>query len=62
LDGKIKSFELYEPFKQLYEEGRKLWQEANVSTCELSDDPWFVLYKLAKPFFFTAFQVELATM
>jgi len=28
----------------------------------LSADPWFVLYKLAKPFFFTAFQVELAAM
>jgi len=30
------------------------------STSVPSVDPWFVLYKLAKPFFFTAFQVELA--
>ena len=30
------------------------------STSVLSDDPWFILYKLSKPFFFTAFQVELA--
>ena len=32
------------------------------STYAPSADPWFVLYKLAKPFFFTAFQVELAAM
>jgi hypothetical protein len=29
------------------------------STSVPSDDPWFILYKLSKPFFFTAFQVEL---
>ncbi|MFH1507633.1 MAG: hypothetical protein ABIG46_04275 [Candidatus Omnitrophota bacterium] len=32
----------------------------SVYCCAPSDDPWFVLYKLSKPFFFTAFQVELA--
>jgi len=32
------------------------------STSAPSADPWFVLYKLAKPFFFTAFQVELAAL
>ena len=25
-------------------------------------DPWFVLYKLSKPFFFTTFQLELAAL
>jgi len=29
------------------------------STSGLLGDPWFILYKLSKPFFFTAFQVEL---
>ena len=32
------------------------------STFVPSVDPWFVLYKLSKSFFFTAFQVELAAM
>ena len=31
----------------------------NHKLSEHSVDPWFVLYKLAKPFFFTAFQPEL---
>ena len=36
--------------------------EAEGSTSGPSADPWFVLYKLSKPFFFTAFQVELTAL
>jgi len=64
------SFSLFAPFNFLFSETEKklqcqknqkltkIWLKK--STSVLSADPWFVLYKLAKPFFFTAFQVELA--
>ena len=64
------SFSFFAPFNFLFSETeKKLQGQKNQkvikkcpkkSTFALSADPWFVLYKLAKPFFFTAFQVELA--
>jgi len=66
------SFSLFAPFNFLFSETEKKLQcQKNQkltkicqkkSTSVLSADPWFVLYKLAKPFFFTSFQVELAAM
>jgi len=66
------SFSLFAPFNFLFSETeRKSQCQKNQklikicpkkSTYAPSDDPWFVLYKLSKPFFFTAFQVELAAM
>jgi len=63
------SFSLFAPFNFLSSETEKKPQcQKNQritkicqkkSTSVPSDDPWFVLYKLAKPFFFTAFQLEL---
>jgi len=48
------SFSLFAPFSRLV---IKICQKK--STSGLLGDPWFILYKLSKPFFFTAFQVEL---
>ena len=66
------SFFLFAPFNFLFSETEKKLQcQKNQrvtkicqkkSTSGLSADPWFVLYKLAKSFFFTAFQVELAAL
>jgi hypothetical protein len=66
------SFFLFAPFNFLFSETEKKLQcQKNQkltkiclkkSTSGLSVDPWFVLYKLAKPFFFTAFQDELAAV
>jgi len=66
------SFSFFAPFNFLFSETeRKSQCQKNQkltkiclkkSTSGPSDDPWFVLYKLSKPFFFTAFQVELAAM
>jgi hypothetical protein len=66
------SFSLFAPFNFLFSETEKKLQcQKNQkltkicqkkSTSALSADPWFVLYKSAKPFFFIAFQVELAAM
>jgi len=63
------SFSLFAPFNFLFSEteGKTQCQKnqkltkicPKKSTSAPSDDPWFVLYKLSKPFFFTAFQVEL---
>jgi len=64
------SFSLFAPFNFLFSETeRKSQCQKNQkltkicqkkSTSAPSADPWFVLYKLSKPFFFTAFQDELA--
>jgi site-specific DNA recombinase len=69
---KIFSFEFFAPFNFLFFEEKQKCQTKNLkrvtnflppkSLSGLSADPWFVLYKLSKPFFFTAFQVELAAM
>jgi hypothetical protein len=66
------SFSLFAPFNFLFSETeKKLQYQKNQkvikiclkkSTSAHSADPWFVFYKLAKPFFFTAFQVELAAL
>jgi len=67
---KIFAFNFFAPFNFLFFETKEKSQcqiDKRITTkirprslSVLSDDPWFVLYKLAKPFFFTAFQVELA--
>jgi len=64
------SFFLFAPFNFLFSETEKKLQcqknQKVIKICQKkstsvpSADPWFVLYKLSKPFFFTAFQVELA--
>jgi len=66
------SFSLFAPFNFLFSETEKKLQcqknQKVIKICQkkstsgLSVDPWFVLYKLSKSFFFTAFQVELAAM
>ena len=64
------SFFLFAPFNFFFSEVREKSEcqknqrvtkiSGKKSTSELSDDPWAVLYKLFKPFFFTAFKSELA--
>jgi len=66
------SFSLFAPFNFLFSETEKKLQfqknQKVIKICQKkstsvpSADPWFVLYKLSKSFFFTAFQVELAAM
>jgi len=66
------SFSLFAPLNFLFSETERKSQcqknqkltkiRPKKSTSVPSADPWFVLYKLSKPFFFTAFQVELAAM
>ena len=66
------SFFLFAPFNFLFSETERKSQCQKKqklikicpkkSTSGLSADPWFVLYKLSKPFFFTAFQLELAAL
>jgi len=66
------SFFLFAPFNFLFSETQnKLQCQKNqklIKTCPKKSasvptaDPWFVLYKLVKPFFFSAFQAELVAM
>jgi len=62
-------FFLFAPFNFLLSETeKKLQLQKNQKVTKIcqkksislpSDDPWFVFYESAKPFFFTAFQNEL---
>jgi len=63
------SFFLFAPFNFLFSEVREKSECQKIqrltkisgkkSTSELSDDPWFILYKLSKPLFRTAFKFDL---
>jgi hypothetical protein len=66
------SFSFFAPFNFLFSETKKKLQgqknQKVIKKCQKkstsvpSDDPWFVLYKLSKPFLFSAFQDELAVL